>query len=284
MLDFDTMVLAPTFSALGREATYAEPSGVPVHCRVMPRQGTVEAATLKFGQDIEIWRESLVFEVRAAEVSTPVAGGVLTVDGVAYTITGQPVRKDARRLVWTVDANFGVPVVYRSVTGTGAAQNPPQGSSFVVAAPALAGATSIIIKSVYAVGKLLPGDRVSVGGHDHVVTAPAQAVSNQITISISPALPADVGQGGPVVLSFKADYALRAAVSGYRAEEIIGGVQSGDLRVVVLRSLLTGAGLLDDPAPTGVLIAMGKTWAIKNVDPTYNGADVLAYEIQARRQ
>ena len=55
-----------------------------------------------FGET-RIASETETFDVRTSEISRPVEGDTLEINGVTYVIQGEPLR-DSGRLVWTIEA------------------------------------------------------------------------------------------------------------------------------------------------------------------------------------
>jgi hypothetical protein len=55
-----------------------------------------------FGET-RIQAETARFEARAGEIASPRPGDQLTVGGEAFTVQGEPERRDPERLVWSFD-------------------------------------------------------------------------------------------------------------------------------------------------------------------------------------
>ena len=88
-----------TFAAFGIEATYTPAGSGPVPVRVIAhRPDTI----VGFGET-RIHAETATFELRASEVANPRSGDQLTVGGESFVIQGEPERRDADRLVWSLD-------------------------------------------------------------------------------------------------------------------------------------------------------------------------------------
>lgn len=186
---------------------------------------------------------------------TPAVGGSIAIGGQTYPVDVPPLPfpadQDPDGLRWRLLCGWGSPVTIRSVTGSGATQNPPIGSGFSVAANAASGAASVNIKATLATGQLRPGDRLTVGGQSYSITNTVSAASNVFTgVAITPALAAPVATGDAVTFAFARDFAVKAAVVGYTAEQIMGGVQVGDRRLIVPAAALTAAGMTDEPKAT----------------------------------
>lgn len=281
MIDFDRLTLAPAFSIFGEAATYVPPSGSSVPCRVVREGG---GTPLKFGP-ITVYAQALSFEVRAAEVSAPVSGGAFMVGADTFTVTGSPYHpeEDAHGLVWSCPVTWGAPVVYRSLTGSGATLNPPTGSGYVIATAAAAGTTSVNIKASLASGQLRPGDYLTVGSRLYAITNTVSAASNTFTgVQISPALVAPVAVGDAVVFTWARDYAVLAGVAGYVASEVMGGVAVGDRRVVITQDQLTAAGMVDVPKASDKITFEGRQFTVQSAGAVYQGAAPLVWDLQCR--
>ena len=87
------------FEKLGMEASFipAIGSGMPV--TVVPKRPD---AIIGLG-DSGVQAEVTLFDLRVREVEEPKTGDVIEYDGAVYRIIGEP-RRDAHRLVWTVEA------------------------------------------------------------------------------------------------------------------------------------------------------------------------------------
>lgn len=267
-------------AALGRPATYTPVAGSPVTLRAIRRGG---GQPVSFGT-VSVVLERVRFEVLRTALPDPVPGATLSVDGAAWIVQAvQPVENDAYGLKWSLDVAWGAAVLWRCVTGTGASQNPPSVTGAVtIAAPAAAGAGAASLHATYAVGRLLPGDSITIAGQVHTVTAPAAASANGFAaVGIAPALGADVAAGQGVDLSFAAEHEITAAISGYQARELQGGVQAGDLRIVLLPGAVTA---LPAAPKIGDMVTIGGI-ALRAtvVNPVYSGAGIIAWEVTGRR-
>lgn len=271
--------LQAIFATRGARASYAPPGGSSLACLAI-RQGGGQPVRIG---PVMVTTERICFHVRRCDVPEPVAGATFDYRGETFTIEAfQPVEKDAEGLLWSLEASWGASMIYRSVTGSGATQNPPQGSSFTVSANALSGATAISIKASLAVGKLVAGDKISVGGRTHTVTgAGVQAVMNQFSaVPVSPALAEAVSVGDPVTLSFARDLSLRGAVAGYAASEFMGGVVAGDRRIVIMQGAL--ASLDDKPKAGDKIVFEGRAFNVQTAVAIYQGQNPVAWDIQLR--
>ncbi len=87
------------FSKLGMAATYQPEIGAGLLVTVVPRRPD---EVIGFGES-GVSAEVTLFDLRVSEVEEPKAGDVIEYDGSQYRITGTP-RRDAHRLIWTVEA------------------------------------------------------------------------------------------------------------------------------------------------------------------------------------
>ena len=88
-----------TFVEFGVDALYTPQGGDSVNIRVI---ATRPDEIVGFG-DTRVHTETVLYEVRASEVSQPRPGDLLTVDGADHVIQGEPERRDPHRLVWVLD-------------------------------------------------------------------------------------------------------------------------------------------------------------------------------------
>jgi hypothetical protein len=88
-----------TFAAFGIDATYTPAGGDPVGVRVIAKRSDT---IVGFGET-RIHAETATFEVRASEVASPRPGDQLSVGAEILVIQGEPERRDADRLVWSLD-------------------------------------------------------------------------------------------------------------------------------------------------------------------------------------
>ena len=94
-----TRLIDTCFQRLGIEATHTPQGGGPMAVRVIAKRPD---EIVGFG-DTRIHSETALFDIRVLEVPAPRPGDTLIVDGVAYSIQGEPAR-DRERLVWTIEA------------------------------------------------------------------------------------------------------------------------------------------------------------------------------------
>jgi len=272
------------FALRGKSARYIPVSGPEVSGFKAIRQGGGQP--MQVGP-VRITLERTAFHVLRSVLPAPVAGAGLAIGDEVFTVDAvQPVERDADGLMWALHVSWGAAITYRSVTGSGSTQNPPQGADFSVAAAVSAGQLAVSIRSGFTVGKLAPSDRFAIAGNPTVYTigSPApSAVSNQFAnVPISPALAANAAQGAAVTFQFQRDFALRAAVAGYQASEMLGGVQVGDRRLVLMQAQMTALGMADEPKAGDRVIMAGRTFNVITATPLYTGAVAHAWDIQAR--
>ena len=270
--------LRTVFRLRGSPATYAPPSGGEVSCRAI-RQGGGQPVRIG---PVVITPERISFHVLREDIASPAAGATLSYGGEIFTVdASQPVESDVEGLLWSLEASWGTDVLYRAVAGSGSTQNPPQTGALTVAADANAGSSAIGIKSNLAVGKLIAGDKLTIGGTEYTVTADVTAVMSQFSgVPVSPVLSADAVSGSEVVPTYKRDIALRAAVASYAAKEFMGGVQAGDRRLVVMQAAL--AALDGEPKAGDRIVFGGRTFNVQSAAPIYEGTTPIAWDIQAR--
>ena len=270
--------LRTVFKLRGSPATYTPPSGSQITCQAI-RQGGGQPVRIG---PVTVTTERVSFHVLRALVAAPVAGATMLYRGETFTVDAcQPVENDAEGLLWSLEASWGADVLYRAAAGSGSTQNPPQTGALTLAADAGAGDGAVSVRSTLAVGKLIAGDKLTIGGTEYTVTADVQAVMSQFAgVPISPSLAGDAASGAAVTPTYKRDIALRAAVASYAAKEFMGGVQAGDRRLVAMQSALSA---LDSEPKAGDRIVMGgRAFNVQSAMPIYQGAQPVAWDIQAR--
>jgi hypothetical protein len=233
-----------------------------------------------------VWLERLRFLVRRRELPAPAAGAVLAVGAETFTLeAAQPVERDSQALQWSLETAWGAPMRYRSVIGAGATQAPPRGGPFGLLDPALAGANTLTLGASFAVGRLLAGDRLTLLGDvtTYTLRADATAQANRFAVTIDPPLARDAAIGAPVTLACQREVTVIAALSDYQAREIMGGVQTGDRRLVLMQAALQAAGCPDTPKPGDSVIFEGASWQVQSATALYQGATPLAWDVQVRR-
>lgn len=275
--------LRTPFRLLGQAAVYTPSVGAPVACQAMPVGG---GETFTVGR-VSFNAERPIFHVRRSEV-TPAAGGVLTVDGTAHAVQAvEPVEGDPRGLLWQVVAAWGVPLQWTSPgSGGGPQYDPPDPTLTYTARAASAGATVLtIVASGWTNGYVRDGDGITVAGETYVATSDVPlSLDGQAwvfaNVPITPGL-SDTLSGGETVVFVPIDdsntRAVRAAIAEYAAEEIMGGILTGDRRLVVRAGDI-------DPAPTtsDTVTIDGAPWVVMSVEGVYVGADPVAWICQVR--
>lgn len=275
--------LRTIFAVRGAGAVYSPAVGAPVSLKAI-RIGGGQAVNIG---PVTTYLDDLAFDVLAADVPSPAAGAVLLTGGTSYSVeSASRPPKDGDALLWRLNCRWGAPIVFRAATGTGATLSPPSitGTPYVSSA-ASAGAVSVTIKAGYAVGRIVAGDKLTIAGDSTVytVTAPVSAVSNTFTnVPISPALAMPAALNAAVTATYAADYDVRAAVAGYEASQLQGGVLVGDRRVVILQSTLAAAGFSGAPQATHMIIMEGRSFAVKSANAFYEGEAPKVWEIQTR--
>ena len=189
--------------------------------------------------------------------------------------------------MWDLDASWGLDIVFRSITGSGATQSPPVGTDFTVATAASAGAGQIDIGSGFTQGKLLPGDKFTIAGNatQYTVTGSGvAAASNKFAaVPIAPNLAANAGQGAAVTFEFSRDFIVRAAVASYDAKEITGTVKVDDRRLVILQSSLDAAGSVPAPSSDDRVTFENQPFNIISAKAIYQAGQPYAWDLQLRR-
>lgn len=281
MSHYDAMT-AELFRRRGLPAVYAAPGDPDVLTVQTIRQGGGDPVHLG---PVKVIVDRTLLHVRRAELPAPVVGATLALGGDTFTVEAvQPCERDVDALKWQLECSWGVAVAYRSVSGSGATQNPPVATAPKVAANASAGAATITINSAsMLVGKLVAGDAFTVAGKTYTVTADRTAASNALTnVAFTPALAANVSAGEPVTFTFVRDYPVRAAVSAYLQDEFAAGVQVGDRRLVILESALDEAGMTGQPK-AGDKVTMGdQVLTVVKATAVYRGSTPVAWDVQAR--
>lgn len=279
--------MATLFRAIGAAAIYTPPSGPSVSLYAM--RATLPLA---FGS-IEVPVEGTCFDLLRADC-TPEVGGALTVGGVTHAIDIPPLpfprygvkTADPEGLKWRLLCGWGSSATIRSAIGSGATQSPPQGGPWAVTANTAAGASAIGIRSTYTVGRVLAGDRFTIAGDATVYTVTgsgAQASANAFAaVPFTPALAAPVAAGAAVTFSFSRDYAVKGALAGYAAEQMLGGLQVGDRRLIVPHAMLAAAGMTDEPKAGDPAIIGGKARNIQVATAAHQAGAPVVWELVIR--
>lgn len=277
-MDFDRSCLAPVFAALGIAASYRPPGGgAPVACRVRP----VSAGRTAGIGGTEVWIAGAVFDVRAAEIPAPMAGGVLTLDAVPYEVTRDPYHpeRDASGLIWRLDCAWGSPVTF----------SPRAAATAAMAAAVAAGGTSVDLDAVDGAAVLGAGDRLTIspGSCAYAVTGGPYAVAAGAVaaVAISPALAIPAPAGALVrIVRTAASHATRAGIGAYAAAKADGSViVATDLHLLFLAGVLAAAGIAGGPRPGDRVTVAGQAREIIAVRAVFDAAGAAAaWECQAR--
>jgi hypothetical protein len=89
---------------------------------------------------------------------------------------------------------------------------------------------------------------------------------------------------GTGVARVPADTDVRARVTGYDERELVGTIQQGDRKIIVLVEDLTSAGFAIPVTPNDKVVLRGTMISIVTVDDSTRRiqGELVAYEIQAR--
>jgi len=175
-------------------------------------------------------------------------------------------------------------VTYRRVTrldGAYPAANPPRITGSLVAAGAqIAGAATLAIRAERLQGRLIPGDRLGVGGTTYAVASPVtDAGANTIAVPISPALAAPVADGAAVTATWSADSRIPSRRQDFGLRLIDGEmIQRGDQRFTVAHNDLAA-----EPQPQDqIILEDGKILVVVGAIPARMDGDPITWDIQAR--
>ena len=184
----------------------------------------------------------------------------------------------------------GAPVTLRRITKDASGlPNPPTLVNPVVNGATAASATTISIRADQAIGFLATGDVLTIGALSAIaVAAPVESnpivaspttptVQGFTNISLASPLPSAVADGTPIVVTWVADTTVHARVVDFPINLKSDQIQTGDLSVLVPTFGIS-------PAPTALdqVIVNGLPRSIVTVTPTYAGADIVAWRLQAR--
>lgn len=264
-------------NTMGLGATYAPSVGDPVSLQVVRQGGGVPSVGGLVG-------ERTAFHVLREDVAAPEPGAVITLDGTAYNIDlVQPVLNDSHQLKWALEASWSLALAYHCVSGSGTAMAPP--SVYGPSPPVItaAGAT-LSVSGSYIVGALSAGDTLTVRGEVYTVTATATAANNSFSaVPVTPAPDVSIAPGDAVTFSFARVVSVRAGVSSYSADQLLGGIQTGDIRVSLPAY---EANLLPSTPKTGDRLSgvpgFDRALNVIHVNRGYDGSEVVGYEIQCR--
>jgi hypothetical protein len=122
-------------------------------------------------------------------------------------------------------------------------------------------------------------DTLGIGAATHTVTAAVSPTSSQSlnNIPITPALAAATvtGDAVTVVSPAAADYPVRGAIASYEASMVLGGVQTGDRRVIILAADLVAAGYTKPPKALDAMLFEGRTFTVMTATAVYAGGRAL---------
>jgi hypothetical protein len=275
--------LRTIFAARGAGARYYPRLGASVPLKAIRIGG---GQPVKLGP-VTVYIEALAFDVLAADVPSPDAGDVILVGDTSYSVeTASRPPNDGEALLWRLNCRWGAPMAFRSSLGTGATLTPATITAPIVGAAAAAGAAAVTIKTTYAIGKLIAGDKIIIGADPtpYTVTGPGvAAASNTFTsVPITPALVQPAALNAVVTIAFARDYPVRGAVAGFDASQLLGGLLVGDRRVVVMQSALTAAGCTDVPKASDKITFEGKSFTINTATAYYEGEAPKLWELQCR--
>lgn len=261
---------------LGAAAVYTPPSGPAVQCHVKRVGG---ARKLQIGQ-VSVTVNDLNIHVLRDAV-TPVSGGEIAIGDLTWTIGAvEPLENDPLGLLWNCRVTWGVPVKWVHKAGAGPVRQPVTGGPF--AASGDIGVALVTIAATgqfpFAAGILSSGDKVTIGGTEYAVTDEVKASANQFTnVPVSPALAATYASEA-CEISQAGETTVTAAVASYTEAEIMGGVSSGDRRLVIRANEFSGT-----PAPGDIAELEGDELRVIDARPLYEGATVAAWDVQLRK-
>lgn len=160
--------------------------------------------------------------------------------------------------------------------------NPPRISLAFVRDPVPAGAELVPVEATVAVGRLLPGDQLLIGGVAYPVTGeaavrqPAPGTPVFLWVPVQP-LKASLAAGMNVGFKFAADFETSAMVNSFPIRLVDGErIKSRDL------SVLIAAWKLPDIDTAWTLIIRGREMAVQVASPTYERDEIVSWSIQAR--
>ena len=100
--------------------------------------------------------------------------------------------------------------------------------------------------------------------------------------TFAPALAEDAAEDAAVTFTFSRDYSVRAAIVGYSATEVAGGVLVGDRRLVILEDALDDAGVTDPPKANDRATFEGRQFTVVNAAAIYGDGVPVAWDVQVR--
>ena len=177
-------------------------------------------------------------------------------------------------------------VVLRQVTtvpGPNPSPNPPTCEAPVLAASYPAGATVVSINAAAAIGRLIQGDTLTIGGAGYVVagTVASRAYANPPPgfdhVQLEGPLGAAAAAGAPILATWAADfpsYAKIGAFPRYVLNDELVQAQDLDIRVPAWN--------LPPISNEWQVIIDGEDFAIVSHTPIYAGQVIVEYQVQAR--
>lgn len=128
------------------------------------------------------------------------------------------------------------------------------------------------------VGRFSAGDRLTVGSGSYIVQASATAVSNQVSVSILPAVAITHAAGSVVSPSWASDVALNAMVLQQPSSGTPGQPETR-------KSLAISIPALDLPRPPAagdIITRSGEKFTVSDVSPEMIGGVAVSYTVRAR--
>lgn len=196
----------------------------------------------------------------------------------------------ARRAALKLRAK-GSPITLRMVTFSAGAEplpNPPGWEAVAVAGAHLAGATSLALAGTRLLGRLVAGDRLTIGADTVTVAAEASAEDNAITVTLAaPGLPADVADGAAVTPIWSADLPIMAEVAaGPRRLPDGSMTESRSFTAKIARfDLPDGVNVPDKDEPSHqwrIIMADGDERTVIDIAPTMVNGVCAVYDLLAR--
>jgi hypothetical protein len=185
-------------------------------------------------------------------------------------------------------SRFGraTPVVLRHITRSSGPipyLNPPTLVDPVLSADLAAGGIIVNLNATIASGQFMPGDVLVIDGTALTVAANAPARTGVTPgfdgIALAAPAPLAVAAGTPVTASFAADQAISAVINGFSLQAINGSsIEQNDLLIRVANYPIAITPEIGDL----IILPSGQAVGVVNRTPSYVGASVVAWTIQAR--
>lgn len=265
----------------GEPATYTPDGGSPVDCYA---KRVMAGREISIGP-VRIVAETSVYHVSRFAVAAPAAGDTLEVGQSLLTIEAvEPAPNDPQRLLWQINADWGVSVEWKRHSGSGSTLHPPSVAKPKAAAAAL-GAAVLTINSTYAVGVLKSGDQFTVDGDLTVYTVQADVTADAsgfVDVSISPVLASATVGGEAIELDSTAEVTIRGALVDYEAAEIEGAVQAGDRRLVLRASDMASVSR-SKVRPGDEFVVDGETWRTAGARAVFEGGSIVAWDVRVQQ-